>query len=67
MNVLIQIKDTATDREIREFTENEGNRVFISHTTEDSITFLSTITIDKAVISLKNLNDAAILKSLKKI
>ena len=64
MNVLIQIKDTATDREVREFTENEGNQVFISHTIEDSITFLSTVIIDKAVISLKNLNDAAILKYL---
>lgn len=64
MNVLIQIKNAATDREIREFTENEGNHVYISHSTEDSIIYLSKVTIDKAVISLKNLNDAAILRYL---
>lgn len=64
MNVLIQIKDAATDREIREFTEHDGNQVFMSQTTKDSISFLSSISIDKAVISLKNLNDAAILKYL---
>lgn len=64
MNVLIQIKDTAADQEVREFTENNGDHVFISHSTEDSINFLSSILIDKAVISLKNLNDAAILKYL---
>lgn len=64
MNVLIQIKDTATDWEIREFTENEGNHVYISHSTEDSISYLSKVAVDKAVISLKNLNDAAILKYL---
>lgn len=64
MNVLIQTKESAADLEIREFTESEGNQVVISHSTEDSINFLSTIIIDKAVISLKNLNDAAILKYL---
>lgn len=64
MNVLIQTKETAADLEIREFTENEGNQVFISHSTSDSINFLSSILIDKAVISLKNMNDAAILKYL---
>ena len=62
MTVLFQIKESSTDEEIREFIHKEGNEVRISHSTEDSIQFLSGEKIDKAVISLKNLNDAAILK-----
>jgi hypothetical protein len=64
MNILVQIKESSTDREIREFTEDQNNKVFISHTTAESITVLSNQRIDKAVVSLKNLNDAAILKYL---
>lgn len=62
MNVLIQIKETSTDREIREFTETKDDQVFISHSTEESIYILSRNIIDKAVISIKGLKDAAILK-----
>lgn len=64
MHVLIQIKDPSTDREIREFTEEEGNDVYIAHSTEESIAHLSRAPIDKAIISLKGLNDAAILQYL---
>jgi len=64
MNVLIQSINDETDREIREFTEDDGNLVYISHSASESISYLSKIEIDRAVISLKNLNDAAILKYL---
>jgi DNA-binding NtrC family response regulator len=64
MNILIQIRETATDKEIKEFTEGDGNNVFISHSTEESIALLSKYPFDKAVISLKNINDATILKYL---
>ncbi|MCF8379467.1 MAG: hypothetical protein K9H49_07820 [Bacteroidales bacterium] len=62
MNVLIQIRDNSFDREINEFIEGGGNRILISHSTEESIHYLSVHTVHKAVISLKNLKDAAILK-----
>jgi len=64
MNILIQIRETATDKEIKEFTEGDGNSVFISHSTEESITELSTHSFEKAVVSLKNIQDAKILKYL---
>ena len=64
MNVMIQTRDRSADREIREFTEGKGDRVFISHSTEESIEILSRATIDKAVVSLKALADAAILKHI---
>ncbi len=62
MNILIQIKDSSTDREIKEFTEGSNDHVFITHSTEESIDILSRIHIQKAVVSLKNLKDTAILK-----
>ncbi len=62
MNVLIQIKDSSTDLEIEEFTEDSNDSVFISHSTEESINILSRTHIHKAVVSLKNLKDTAILK-----
>lgn len=64
MNVLIQIKDSSTDCEIKEFTEANNDLVFISHTAEESINILSQNNIQKAVVSLKNLKDATILKYL---
>jgi hypothetical protein len=64
MNILFQLRENATDTEIREFTEGSGNKVYISHTTEDSIAQLNQHPIDKAVVSLKSINDAAILKYL---
>ncbi|MCD4683663.1 MAG: hypothetical protein K8R86_10305 [Bacteroidales bacterium] len=64
MNILIQTKESSADNEIKEFTENNGNKVYISHSTTESISNLSNYSIDKAVISLKNLNDAVILKYL---
>ena len=62
MNILIQIRETATDKEIKEFTEGDGNHVFISHSTDESIAMISKYVFDKAVISLKSINDATILK-----
>jgi DNA-binding NtrC family response regulator len=64
MNILIQIRETATDSEIKEFTEGIGNNVYISHSTEDSITQLNNHPFEKAVVSLKSMQDAAILKYL---
>ena len=64
MNILIQIRETATDKEIKDFTESNGNIVYISHSTEESISQLNTQSIEKAVVSLKSLQDAAILKYL---
>jgi len=64
MNILIQIRETATDKEIKEFTEGDGNQVFISHSTEESIAELCTHSFEKAVVSLKNIQDATILKFL---
>lgn len=64
MNILIQIHESATDNEIREFTEGNGNVIFISHSTEESINELSNSNIEKAVVSLKSIQDAAILKYL---
>ena len=62
MNVLIQLKDISADREIREFTQGKNREVFITHSPEDSVKVLSQVTIDEAVISIKGLKDAAILK-----
>jgi hypothetical protein len=64
MNILIQIRETDTDIEIREFTEGDGNKVYISHKTEDSISHLNDHLIDKAIVSLKHIQDVAILKYL---
>ena len=64
MNVFFQINDSTTDQEILEFVEGEGNKVFISHSTEESISVLSERNFEKAVISLQSLKDAAILKYL---
>lgn len=62
MNVLIQIRDNSFDREISEFTEGIDNIIHITHSAEKSIHLLSSIEIQKAVVSLKNLQDTAILK-----
>ena len=62
MNILFQIKNSTSDQEIIEFAEGEGNKVFISHSTEESISILSKHNFEKAVISLKNLQETAILK-----
>ncbi len=64
MNVFFQINNSTTDQEILEFIEGEGNKVFISHSTEESISILSERDFEKAVISLQSLKDAAILKYL---
>lgn len=64
MNVLFQLKEPAFGPEVLEFSEGTGNNVFISHSSEESIRLLAEHTIDKAVISIKNLRDAAILKYL---
>lgn len=64
MNILIQIQDPSSDKEIVEFAENSGNQVFISRSTEESITRLSNQRFEKAFISMKNLRDASILKFL---
>ncbi len=62
MNILFQIQNSTADQEIIEFVEGEGNKVFISHSTEESISLLSKHNFEKAVISLKSLQEAAILK-----
>jgi len=62
MNILIQIRNTSTDREIKEFTEGKNDNVYITHSVEESIKILSHTEIQKAVISLKSLKDTAILK-----
>ncbi len=64
MNVFFQIKNSTTDQEILEFIEGEDSKVFISHSTEESISILSKHSFEKAVISLQNLKDATILKYL---
>lgn len=64
MNVFFQIKNSTADKEILEFIEGKGNKVYISHSTEESISILSNHDIQKAVISLHSLKDAAILKYL---
>lgn len=64
MNVFFQIRDTGANKEILEFIEGEGNKVFISHSTEESIEILNKHEIDKAVISLLSMKDATILKYL---
>ena len=64
MNVFFQIKNSTANQEILEFVEGEGSKVFISHSTEESISILSKHTFEKAVISLQNLKDATILKYL---
>lgn len=62
MNVLIQIKDSSTDRELKEFTEGNNDTVFITRSVEDSIHTLSNNKIHRAVVSLKSLKDTTILK-----
>lgn len=64
MNILMQIRESSTDDEIRDFTEAEGNQITISHSTEESINELSSHHFEQAVVSLKSIQDAAILKYL---
>ncbi len=64
MNVFFQIQNSRADKEILEYIEGEGNKVYISHSPEESISILSNHDIQKAVISLQSLKDAAILKYL---
>lgn len=64
MNVFFQIQNNLADQEILEYIEGEGEKVFISHSTDESISILSEHVFEKAVISLKNLQDVAILKYL---
>lgn len=64
MNVFFQIQNSTADKEILEYIEGEGNKVYISHSPEESISILSNHDIQKAVISLQSLKDAAILKYL---
>ena len=64
MNVFFQIKNSSTDHEILDFIEGEGNKVFISHSTEESISILSKHDFQKAVISLQSMQDTTILKYL---
>lgn len=60
----MQIRETSTDDEIRDFTEGDGNHITISHSTEESINELSNSHFEQAVVSLKSIQDAAILKYL---
>lgn len=60
----MQIQDSSSDKEIIEFTEGSGDTVYISHSTEESIASLGNHSFEKAVISLKSLKDASILKYL---
>ncbi len=64
MNILIQIRETSADNEFRDFTEGNGNLITISHSTEESINELSNNHYEQAVVSLKSMQDAAILKYL---
>jgi DNA-binding NtrC family response regulator len=64
MNVLIQIKDNTTDRELRDFNESLGNSVYFARSSEESINILNSKEIGQAVVNLKGLSDAAILKYL---
>jgi hypothetical protein len=61
-NILIQIKDSSTDTELREFTESQGSHVYFARTSADSIAILNSRIIQQAGVSLKGLPDAAILK-----
>ena len=61
-NVLIQIKDPSADIELKEFTESKGSHVFFARSSAESIAILNTRKIQQAVVSLKGLPDAAILK-----
>jgi hypothetical protein len=60
----MQIKDPKADNEIREFAEMDGNKIYIARDVNDSLNLLSMHTIDKAIISVKNLKDTSILKYL---
>ena len=62
--MFFQIKNSSADKEILEFIEGEGNQVFISHSTEESINILSKYDFHKAVISLQSIKDVEILKFL---
>ena len=62
MNILIQIKDYSLDQEISEMLERNIDHIYIAHSIEESINVLSSSAIQKAVVSLKTIQDAAILK-----
>jgi len=62
MNVLIQIKDHTADKELKDFNESMGNTVYFTRSSEESISVLNAIDIQKAMVNLKGLSDAAILK-----
>jgi hypothetical protein len=62
MNILLQIKDSSTANELKEFNESIGNNVFFTRSSEESITILNSKQIEQVVVNLKGLSDAAILK-----
>jgi hypothetical protein len=62
MNVLIQIKDHTSDEELLALSESYGDKAYFTRSSVESISVLNNYEIHQAVISLKGLSDAAILK-----
>ena len=62
MNILFNIDNPSLEGEFVEFTKEMHASAFFSYSTEQSILILNKHNIEKAVISLKNLQEAAILK-----
>jgi two-component SAPR family response regulator len=62
MNILIQIKSTASFAEIKEYIDCTDNEVYLSQSTSESIVFLGNYYFDIIVVEMKGLNDVGILK-----
>jgi len=62
MNILIQIRSTASFAEIKEYIDSIDNEVYLSQSTSESIVFLGSYNFDIIVVEIKGFNELGILK-----
>jgi len=62
MNILIQIRSTASFAEIKEYIDCIDNEVYISQSTSESIVFLGNYNFDIIMLEMKGFKDIGILK-----
>jgi hypothetical protein len=62
INIMIQVKEKTTGKEIRRLTESRGDKVFISRSAKESIFILTQNEIHKAVVHLEGFSDASVLQ-----
>ena len=62
MNILIQIKSSASFAEIKDYIDSAVNEVYLSQSTSESIVFLGNYHFDIIVVEIKGFNELGILK-----